>query len=128
MKAFRDFLASDGVALTEGSVFERLRRDPRIQFDPELAHASLVYDDHGRNALETVHREYIEVAVEQGLPMVVLTDTWRANKERIGRSKFRSERVNQDNASFLCSVRDSVQSLQPVFVGGLSGCKGDAYC
>lgn len=125
MGSFTQLLVADGVALTEGSVFERLRREPALAFDPDLAHAALIYDERGRNALERVHREYLDVGVRHRLPTVILTDTWRGNRERIERSIHRGRKVNQDCASFLCEIRDSVSSI-PVFVGGISGCRGDA--
>ena len=75
--------------LGEGSLYERLRRDPAVRFDPEMAHATLVYDDASRAVLERTHREYLDIGQAHGVPMLTATDTWRANRERQDRSPFR---------------------------------------
>ncbi len=41
---FEQFLKSGSFALSEGFIYERLRRNPTIEFDPYLAHAALIYD------------------------------------------------------------------------------------
>lgn len=113
--------------LTEGSVFERVRRDSSLTFDPDLANAALIYDPAGRVALEKVHREYIEIGIESNLNFIAFTDTWRANPERIRRSKYRGRSVNSDCAEFLIEIRNSYSSEAQIFIGGQIGCKGDAY-
>jgi homocysteine S-methyltransferase len=60
--------------------------------------------------------------------MCILTDTWRTNQERIDHSRFRSHKVNQDNARFLAKIRQSYASTaNPIFIGGQVGPRGDAY-
>jgi homocysteine S-methyltransferase len=125
---FQDFLASTGLILAEGSIYERLRRHPSIEFDPYLASATLIYDSAAAAILENVHREYLNVGQNYGLPMTATTDTWRANKERIRQSKFAEHAVNQDNVRFLRSICNSYGDMAaPVFISGLLGPKGDAY-
>jgi homocysteine S-methyltransferase len=115
-------------ALAEGSVYERLRRQDGLAFDPELAHASLVYDSKGAAALEAIHREYWAIGRHHGVPLVALTDTWRANRERIERSAFRGRPVNEDNVRFLIQLRERVGAGgPPIFIGGQTGPKGDGY-
>src|SRR3954451_12651832 len=82
--------------LGEGSMYERLRRDPAVRFDAEMAHATLIYDDASRAVLERTHREYLDIGQDHGVPMLTATDTWRANRERQDRSPFRDHPVNQD--------------------------------
>jgi homocysteine S-methyltransferase len=78
--------------------------------------------------LERVHREYLDVGQHYQLPMFALTDTWRANQERIRQSKFHDYMVNQDNARFLAGIRASYgPNAAPIFIGGLMGPRGDAY-
>jgi homocysteine S-methyltransferase len=128
--------------LTDGSVYERLRRDPSVQFDPYIAQAACVYDPpgvetrHGASLppyggaflLAGIHREYLDVAQRHGLPMLALADTWRASFERIDRSTCRGRRVNQDNVAFLRDVcAPYVAAGMTVFVGGQVGPRGDAY-
>jgi homocysteine S-methyltransferase len=116
------------VILTEGSMYERLRRLPGARFDPALAQAAMVFDPPSRLVLEQAHREYLDIARAHGLPMVALADTWRANRERIERSPFAGEDVNGACVRLLAELRDELGSAAaPVFVGGMLGPKGDAY-
>ena len=85
------------VALSEGSIFERLRRDPAVEYDPYILHACLIYNDYARGRLEGVHREYVDVAQKYNLPIMIMTDTWRSNAQRIESSNFKGNKVNQDN-------------------------------
>ncbi len=113
------------LVLTEGSIYERLRRDESIAFDPQLAHASLVYDERAREKLANFHREYLAIGLDRGLPMIALADTWRASGERIARSRFAGRDVNGDNVRFL---RELVAgSGGDVRVAALLGPRGDAY-
>jgi homocysteine S-methyltransferase len=122
------FLKTGSFGLSEGSIYERLRRHPAIVFDPYLAHAALIYEPKAAALLEQVRREYLDVGQSHGLAMFALTDTWRANQERIDHSQFKGARVNQDNARFLARLRDSYgPHAQPIFVGGNIGPCGDAY-
>lgn len=115
------------VALSEGSIFERLRRHPAISYDPFISHSALIYDDHGRRVLAGVHREYVDVAQKYQLPIFMLTDTWRANPERIAASNFRRNKVNQDNVRFLSDLRAGYGNSPDIYIGGLIGVRGDAY-
>jgi homocysteine S-methyltransferase len=125
---FDEFLATGSFCLSEGSVYERLRRDPSISFDPFIAHGGLIYDPGAAPVLEQVHRDYLDVAQRYGLPIFILTDTWRASRERIANSGFSDRNVNLDNAVFLSRIRLSYGStISPIFIGGLTGPKGDAY-
>lgn len=106
-------------------MFELLRRDPRIRFDPHIAHAGLIYDEVARALLSEVHAEYIEIARRCGLPIIVFADTWRASAERVASSPFRGRNVNGDNVEFLRAIARS--SGARTFVGALTGPRGDAY-
>jgi homocysteine S-methyltransferase len=122
------FLETGSFGLSEGSMYERLRRHTAIVFDPYLAHAALIYEPKAASLLEQMHREYLDVGQRHGLAMFALTDTWRANQERLGHSQFKGGPVNQDNARFLAHLRDSYgPQAQPIFVGGNIGPRGDAY-
>lgn len=125
---FSEFVATRSFALSEGSIYERLRRNPDVQFDPFIYHASLIYNDVWAAVLEQVHREYLDVGQREGLTMIALTDTWRASQERIGQSQFRQRKVNQDNAVFLSKLRASYGNAGPaIYIGGQIGPRGDAY-
>lgn len=114
--------------LGQGSMYERLRRDPRIEVDPFIFHAALMYGDTEREFLAATLREYLDIGQRNGLPMFVCTPTWRANAERISRSRCAGLPVNQDGAEFMRWVRDGYgPKAAPIVVTGLVGPKGDAY-
>lgn len=122
---FADLVARRTRMLTEGSVYELLRRDPRIRFDEHVAHAGLIYDPTMRAILADVHRCYFEIARDRQLPQLAFTDTWRAGAERIAASPFRGRSVNRDNVEFLRAVADA--SGGEIFIAGMSGPRGDGY-
>ncbi len=123
-----NYLSDHRPILAEGSVYELLRRSPDVQFDPQLAHAALVFDPAARHVLESTHRAYCDVAARHQLPILTFTDTWRANPERIARSPLAGQPVNRTNAELLCGIRNGYGRERPaVFVAGLTGCRGDAY-
>jgi homocysteine S-methyltransferase len=126
--SFDEFIKTAGFALSEGSIYERLRRHPSVEFDPYIFHASLIYDEKAKQILAGVHREYMDVAQKYKIPTLITADTWRASQERIDSSKFKSRRVNQDNIQFMKELRDEYgKSPQPIFVVGQIGPRGDAY-
>jgi homocysteine S-methyltransferase len=125
---FDEFIKTGEFALTEGSIYERLRRNPTVEFDPYLFHASLIYNETARQVLADVHREYMDVAQKHHLPMIAATDTWRASQERIDLSKFKGRPVNEDNVQFMKDLRDEYgKNAQPIFIVGQMGPRGDAY-
>lgn len=125
---FATFIASRQFLLTEGSIYERLRRNPTIDRDPAIYHAALIYDDATRAVLGDVHREYLDVGQSHRIPMLAFTDTWRANAERIAQSRFKGRPVNQDHARFLRQIRDGYgSSTSPIYIAGNTGPRGDAY-
>lgn len=125
---FDAFLQQADFVLTEGSIYERLRRHPEVVFDPYVAHAGLLYDELAARLLEQVHREYLDVGQQYGLPMVIGSNTWRASQERIQKSPFKGRRVNQDNVRFMQALRDTYgEGHAPIFIAGQLSCRGDAY-
>ena len=115
---------SSPVILMEGALGERLKREYGIAFDADVAMAGLVYEEKSRAALRELWGEYISIARRHHFPFMATTPTRRANRERVSRSLF-DERIIEQNVRFLQSVRDS--SAIDMYVGGLMGCKGDAY-
>ena len=110
--------------LMEGALGERLKREHGLEFDEHVAMAGLVYDAQGRAALTQLWSEYAGIARDNALPLLVTTPTRRANRERVAASCF-DESIILDNVVLLRSI----QGLSPagVYVGGLMGCRGDAY-
>lgn len=115
--------------LTEGSVVERLRRDSSIPLDPHIAHAGFVYDENGRAELSTLYRQYFDIGMKYNLPMIGFTPTWRSSQLRLRQAGFDdSKDVNGDCVRFVRGIRQQYAEYGTrIFIGGLVGCKGDAY-
>ncbi len=121
-------LDSYPIILGEGSMYERLRRGASETFDPEIAYGGMLYDEKGREVLADTHREYLDIGQRHGLPMLAGTPTWRANAERIARSRHADRPVNQDGSDFIREVRDSYgPNAAPILIAGITGPAGDGY-
>lgn len=110
--------------LMEGALGERLKREYGLKFDSYLDMAALVYMEAGRSALEALWKGYMEIAKRYDLPFLATTPTRRTNQERIARTDF-DVSIIKANADFLRRIQK--ESGQEMYVGGLVGCRGDAY-
>jgi len=110
--------------LMEGALGERLKREYGLTFDESVAMAGLIYEEKGASALSALWQEYIDIARQHSLPFLATTPTRRANRDRVGASSF-SEHIIADNVAFLRKIQQN--SGIEMYVGGLMGCKGDAY-
>ena len=117
------------VLLAEGAVIERIHRLPEPVLDPLLLNTPLIYDPKGKAVMGGIYRGYADIGRVFGLPMILLTPTWRANPVRLARSGFDdARRVNTDCVHFVSDIRDGYGgAAADLFVGGLIGCVGDAY-
>jgi homocysteine S-methyltransferase len=106
-------------------VVERLRRDPAVTLDPYIAHAGFIYEPAAASALAAIYREYLDIAAGARLPLVSFSPTWRANPERVRAAGLAHRDVNGDGVRFLKQIRAEYDGA--VFIGGLLGCRGDAY-
>lgn len=122
--AFETCIRNNRTILMEGALGERLKREYGLTIDGPVAMASLVYTEEGRRALSLLWQEYMEIAKRYGLPFMATTPTRRANRERVLGFGY-SEDIIADNVRFLKSIREA--SGLEMYVGGLVGCKGDAY-
>lgn len=114
--------------ITEGSVIERLKREFNYPLDELLSNSLMIYSDEGKILLENIYREYLDIAFTSTLPIMMLTPTWRANKERVTKSNLDLRKINKDAFNFVNGIRNSYHSFaEKIFIGGLTGCKGDAY-
>lgn len=114
--------------LSQGSVFELLRRSPEVEFDEFIFHAGLIYHEHYAKILERVYRSYIDTALDAGFAIAIGTATWRANAERIRASAFPERAVNEDNVQFLKDIRASYAAADlSILIEGDIGPSGDAY-
>ncbi|MBL4682596.1 MAG: homocysteine S-methyltransferase family protein [Pseudomonadales bacterium] len=113
--------------LTEAAVVERLRRRDDVLLDESIIHAALIYDAKGKEALSQIYTEYLNLAINDDIPILLATPTWRTNQERVNNSNVKSS-INADAVRYLLALRDSHNcSKKNVKIGGIIGCKNDAY-
>ncbi|KAA3612330.1 MAG: homocysteine S-methyltransferase family protein [Calditrichaeota bacterium] len=126
---FTDTLQSADIILTEGGMVERIRRAETVELDPFIAHAGLIYQPEGRRVLAKIFRQYIDLGKKYNFPFLNLSPTWRANPERLEKSNYRKYKaINRDCVRFLQDIRRRYGDYgEKIFIGGLMGCRGDAY-
>lgn len=121
---FKDCIKKQQNILMEGALGERLKREYNLNFNDYVAMAKLIYDTKGQSALKSLWQEYIDIAQKYGLPFLATTPTRRANKERVEQAGCNSS-IIIDNVKFLREIQQ--ENNIEMYVGGLMGCKGDAY-
>ena len=94
--------------------------------------ARLVEDERGREALEGIYRQYLDVGRRHDIPMQVGTPTFRAGPERLSRAGLSGPddliRVNGECVRLLARLREGLGDYgAKVFIAGVVGPKGDAY-
>lgn len=113
--------------MTEGSVIERLRRDPSLALHPDVLHAAFIYEETGGNALAALYRQYMDIGRKYNLPMMSYTPTWRADRDRMNQAGLDKD-LNGDGVRFVKKIRREYGDYsKQIFIGGLMGCRGDAY-
>lgn len=123
----KQLLKNNRLILMEGAVSEQLRRSKRINLQPDQLIAPLIYDHKGRGELQRLYRGYMDIATEAQLPFVMLTPTWKANRERIVDSGI-NPGVNGDAVSFMQEIRNVYGTGNTnIKIGGLTGCRNDCY-
>jgi S-methylmethionine-dependent homocysteine/selenocysteine methylase len=116
---FENILRSHPLILMEAAVIERLRRAQPALLHPRLVIAPLVQTLEGREALTVLYREYIGLAKDAGLPIILSTPTWRASRNRCT-----DEDLNADAVQFMQGFKQEYSNL---FIAGQMGCKNDCY-
>jgi homocysteine S-methyltransferase len=121
-------IENGGPLLLEGSVVERVRRGWPPLLDPVLMNAPMIYSAEGRKVLASIYREYLAAGRANGLPMLLLTPTWRADDGRLTTSPFAGRDLGGDAVRFMADLRAELGIYgSRVLLGGLMGCRGDAY-
>ena len=60
---------------------------------------------------------------------MLIPPTRRVNVESVKESKYRDKQIISDSCALLSRIKDSYHDFpQNIMIGGLVGCKGDAYC
>lgn len=121
---FEQCLKQADYILMEGALGERIKREYGLSLDENIAMAGLVKEEEGCRVLKELWSQYREIARKYNLPFLATTPTRRANKERVEKAKCDAS-IIYDNVSFLKEIQK--ESGISMYVGGLMGCKGDAY-
>ncbi|MCU7818377.1 MAG: homocysteine S-methyltransferase family protein, partial [gamma proteobacterium symbiont of Lucinoma myriamae] len=123
----QQIIDNNRLVLMEAAIVERLRRSSDIKLHDELIHAPLIYENNGKKVLEKFYQEYVDIAFESKVPILLLTPTWRANQSRVEHSGM-SQSINIDAVHFMQEFRNSQTSHKnKIKIGGLIGCKNDCY-
>ena len=114
---FNKALIENDLILCEAAVIEAVKRSSAVSLHPLLENALLIYDESGRRLLSALYREYISVAHDADLPIVICTPTWRASHARVSDSGI-LEDVNGDAVRFLAALRDEWGAWREnIFIG-----------
>ena len=120
-------LNSSSLILTECAISERLRRACDVELHPTLFNTPLIYNATGREKLESIYLQYMEIAAKAGLPILLCAPTWRIDKVRIVEAGF-DKSLLSDAVSFMRTLQKRWQTPgSEVFIGGLIGPKNDCY-
>ena len=123
---FENYIKSKDFILTEGAIVERLKKEYQVKLDSFINHAGLIYDDP--NTLSILYKQYIEIAEEYDIPIMIMTPTRRVNFETIEQSIYSGRDIINDSCVYLKKLRNEHPTFSDkIFIGGLLGCKGDAF-
>lgn len=123
---FERIFRESKLILTEGALVERLKSEYNFKMDAFINHAGLIYHEPG--ILELLYRQYIDIGKEHDLPVMIMTPTRKANFESINESGYRDKNVLSDACKYLKRIKNSYAGYsEKIMIGGLLGCKGDAY-
>lgn len=113
--------------LTEGAIIERLTHEFKIILDSGLLNASLVSDTKTQNVLKKIYKEYIDVAVKFGLPILVFTPTWKVNSESCKKNEKVLALTIKDCCEFMFHLKNEYCDYDKIYIGGLMGVLNDSY-
>jgi S-methylmethionine-dependent homocysteine/selenocysteine methylase len=129
MNNFEKIIETSQIILTEGGIVERIRRNLSVELDPFIAHAGLIYEEKGRDILQSIFEEYFSTGKKYNVPILSNAPTWRINPERLEKSNYsKYKTINKDCVEFIKDIRKDFSSYSKlIFIGGIMACKGDAY-
>ena len=120
-------MAESTYLLTEAAVIEALGRRTDVRLHPGLLNAPLIYDPVGRECLIQLYQGFIAVAEAAGVPILLTTPTWRANRDRLAAAGMTRD-LNADAVRFLRELRRACSGRPDrIGIGGLLGCANDGY-
>jgi S-methylmethionine-dependent homocysteine/selenocysteine methylase len=126
MMPFEKCFTGSKFILTEGAIVERLKSEHHLTLDQSVNHAGLIYTNP--EILTKLYKQYIAIAQKHDLPIMLMTPTRKVNAESIKHSNFTDQNLIVDACAFMNKIKDEYPEFKDkIFIGGLLGCKGDAY-
>ncbi|MGB7055950.1 MAG: homocysteine S-methyltransferase family protein [bacterium] len=125
--SFKSVLEDNNFILAEASIVEALRRSGKVELHPKLGHSLLIYDEVGRQELAELYSAFISIAEKAGFPIILLSPTWRADREKLSKAGIRKN-LNGDAVEFMKEIRGRFDAWREnIFIGGCIGPKNDCY-
>ncbi len=123
--SFLKIFQESNIILTEGAIVERLKCEFGAKMDQFINHAGFIYEP---KMLDFLYRQYITIAQKFDLPIMIMTPTRKVNAESLIQSSFKDKTLIGDSCKFLNRIKNEYNDYsQKILIGGLLGCKGDAY-
>lgn len=120
-------LSDNKLLLTEAAIIEAIHHSNPDLLHPTLLNALMIYDPQGKKTLISLYHGFIRIAAKAGVPIILTTPTWRANRERLEKAE-ESRDVNSDAMGFLTDLREAgPHGKEMLALGGILGCKNDCY-
>jgi S-methylmethionine-dependent homocysteine/selenocysteine methylase len=97
---------------------------------PHFASFVLLDDERGIQALRGYYTQYVAIATEHAVGLILDTPTWRANPDwgaRLGYSLEQLAAVNRRGAALVQEIRASGAEDPGILVSGCVGPRGDGY-
>lgn len=120
---FEQTLQANPKILMEAAIAERVRRAHPDLLHPRLATSLLIQSSEGRKVLKAFCREYIAIAKDASLPIVLGTPTWRVDKLRCAEENITVD-LNGEAVQFMQGFK---QEYPDIYIAGQLGCRNDCY-
>ena len=101
-------------------------RDPGLGEESAVGISLLLLSAEGRELLSRIYKEYMQIAAEASLPMIIEAPTWRINRIRCRQAGLDAGDMNQRAMDFARGLVDQTPGGR-VVVAGLLAPAGDAY-
>ena len=121
----KDLLSHFPFILSEAAICERLKGVEGIELHPTLFDAPLIYDPASSEVLAGIFHQYIDIAREYEVPILIAAPTWRLDSERVAAADVPST-INRDAVEFINRVKEE-SGYGQVYVAGLMAPKNDCY-
>jgi S-methylmethionine-dependent homocysteine/selenocysteine methylase len=123
---FEKLFCESEIILTEGAIVERLKNESGLTMDRFINHGGYIYKNS--EILKRVYTEYLDIAQNFNLPVMLMTPTRKVNFESLEKSEFRDKNLIIDSCRFLDELKGEFNGFkEKIAIGGLLGCRGDAY-